>query len=200
EFDILRRGEVICTAKLKVPGHHNVLNALAAAAAAEYAGATGEDIERGLSRFGGAKRRYDVHTVTNGITIADDYAHHPTEIEAILSAVKEMSFGKVWAVFQPFTYSRTKNHLHEFAEVLSIADEVLLTEIMPAREVDDLGVSSSQLQALIPGSKLFPSMEAIADYALANAKSGDLIITMGCGDIYKCAKLMTKKLTGGECE
>ncbi len=194
-FDILKDGEFFCHTRLRVPGHHNVLNALAAAAAADYAGASAEQIASGLESFGGAKRRYDVHIVRNGITIADDYAHHPTEIKAILSACKEMSFRKVWAVFQPFTYTRTRDHMQEFADVLSIGDEVLLTEIMAAREVDDLGVNSSQLQALIPGAKLFGSMEELADYAIANAQEGDLIITMGCGDIYKCAKMMANLLS-----
>jgi len=193
-FDILKDGQFFCHARLRVPGHHNVLNALAAAAAADYAGASPEQIASGLESFGGAKRRYDVHIVHNGITVADDYAHHPTEIKAILSACKEMSFRKVWAVFQPFTYTRTRDHMQEFADVLSIADEVLLTEIMAAREVDDLGVNSSQLQALIPGAKLFGSMQELAEYAVANAQEGDLIITMGCGDIYKCAKMMTNIL------
>jgi len=189
-FDILKDGQFFCHTRLRVPGHHNVLNALAAAAAADYAGASPEQIASGLESFGGAKRRYDVHIVKNGITVADDYAHHPTEIKAILSACKEMSFRKVWAVFQPFTYTRTRDHMQEFADVLSIADEVLLTEIMAAREVDDLGVNSSQLQALIPGAKLFGSMQELGEYAVANAQEGDLIITMGCGDIYKCAKIM----------
>lgn len=190
-FDILKDGQFFCHTRLRVPGHHNVLNALAAAAAADYAGASPEQIASGLESFGGVKRRYDVHIVKDGITVADDYAHHPTEIKAILSACKEMSFRKVWAVFQPFTYTRTRDHMQEFADVLSIADEVLLTEIMAAREVDDLGVSSSQLQALIPGAKLFGTMQELAEYAVANAQEGDLIITMGCGDIYKCAKMMT---------
>lgn len=194
-FDILKDGEFFCHTRLRVPGHHNVLNALAAAAAADYAGASPEQIASGLESFGGAKRRYDVHIVKNGITVADDYAHHPTEIKAILSACKEMSFRKVWAVFQPFTYTRTRDHMQEFADVLSIADEVLLTEIMAAREVDDLGVNSSQLQALIPGAKLFSSMQELGEYAVANAQEGDLIITMGCGDIYKCAKLMANILS-----
>ena len=193
-FDILKDGQFYCHTRLRVPGHHNVLNALAAAAAADYAGASPEQIASGLESFGGAKRRYDVHIVKNGITVADDYAHHPTEIKAILSACKEMSFRKVWAVFQPFTYTRTRDHMQEFADVLSIGDEVLLTEIMAAREVDDLGVNSSQLQALIPGAKLFSSMEELAEYAVANAQDGDLIITMGCGDIYKCAKMMANIL------
>lgn len=195
-FDIIRRGELLCAVSLKVPGHHNVLNALAAAAAADYAGASPEQIAYGLDTFHGAGRRFEVHTTAGGITVADDYAHHPAEIEATLRACKEMPYKRVWAVFQPFTYSRTKEHMQYFADVLSIADEVLLTEIMAAREVDDLGVCSAQLQALIPNSKLFASQQEIAEYAVANARSGDLIITMGCGDIYKCAKIMTRLLEG----
>lgn len=198
DFDIIRYGSYYCSVKLNVPGHHNVLNALAAAAAADYAGATAEQIADGLGNFHGAGRRFEVHTKARGITVADDYAHHPAEIEVTLKACKEMPYNKVWAVFQPFTYSRTKQHMQYFADVLAIADEVLLTEIMAAREVDDLGVNSSQLQALIPGSKLFGSQQELAEYAVANAQPGDLIITMGCGDIYKCAKIMTKLLNEEE--
>lgn len=196
QFDIIRYGSYFTTVSLNVPGHHNVLNALAAAAAAEYAGANADQIAEGLGSFHGAGRRFEVHTRANGITIADDYAHHPAEIEATLKACKEMPFRKVWAVFQPFTYSRTKQHMQYFADVLSIADEVLLTPIMAAREVDDLGVNSEQLQALIPGAKLFETQQELGEYAVANAQPGDLIITMGCGDIYKCAKIMTKLVEG----
>jgi UDP-N-acetylmuramate--alanine ligase len=192
EFDIIRSGEFLCHVSLKVPGHHNVLNSLAAAAAAIYAGAKPQDIAKGLSSFTGAGRRYEIHTVSNGVTVADDYAHHPTEIEAILSACMQMGFRKVWAVFQPFTYTRTKTHLAEFARVLSLADEVLLTPIMAAREIDDLGVNSEQLRDLISGARLFDTFSELAEFAVENAQSGDLIITMGCGDIYKCAKMMTK--------
>ena len=198
KFDIIRYGEYFCTVSLNVPGHHNVLNALAAAAAADYTGAAPEQITDGLANFHGAGRRFEVHTNACGITVADDYAHHPAEIEATLRACKEMPYNKIWAIFQPFTYSRTKEHMQYFADVLSIADEVLLTEIMAAREVDDLGVNSAQLQALIPGSKLFASQQEIAEYAAANAQPGDLVITMGCGDIYKCAKMMTKLLESRE--
>ena len=210
EFDVYKNGEFWLEAKLGAPGMHNIYNALAAAAAADYAlsdnGFNHDEIKdyikRGLLEFTGASRRFEIHTRAGGITVADDYAHHPTEIEATLGAAKEMGFKRVWAIFQPFTYSRTKEHLHEFARVLQIADKCLLTEIMAAREVDDLGVSSSQLQALIPGAEIFPSFEAIADDAIMNARPGDLIITMGCGDIYKCAKIMAKRLdlSNTECE
>ncbi len=191
EFDVIKNGTHLFHAVLAVPGHHNILNALAAAAASEYAGASPEQIEHGLRVFHGACRRYEIHIEKDGITVADDYAHHPAEIEAILTACKEMSFKRVWAIFQPFTYSRTKEHLQYFADVLKIADKVILTPIMAAREIDDLGVSSEQLMALIPDSILLPTFEEIAAYVTDNAQSGDLIITMGCGDVYKCAKLIT---------
>ena len=192
EFDVMKNGQFLYHAALSVPGHHNVLNALAATAACEYAGAKPEDIALGLRSFHGACRRYEIHTQHNGITIADDYAHHPAEIEAILTACKEMSFKNVWAVFQPFTYSRTKMHMDYFARVLAIADKVVLTPIMAAREIDDLGVNSEQLAAKIPGSVLLPTFEDVAKYVTGNVQEDDLVITMGCGDIYKCAKIMTK--------
>lgn len=191
-FEIVRNGELLCPVTLNVPGYHNILNALAAAASAEYVGVDAQQIAEGLHHFHGANRRYEIHTVRGGITVADDYAHHPAEIEAILTACKEMDFRKVWAIFQPFTYTRTKTHMDYFAQVLSIADEVLLTPIMAAREVDDLGCKSEQLQAKIPGSVLLPTFEDIAEYVTQHAQSGDLIITMGCGDVYKCAKLIAK--------
>ena len=194
KFDLMHAGEKLTDIVLKVPGEHNVLNALAAAAASMYVGATADDVKKGLAMFSGASRRFEIHTVHNGITIADDYAHHPTEIEATLHACKEMDYKRVWAVFQPFTYTRTKTHMQEFANVLQIADRVAITDIMGARETDDLGIKSEDLQALIPNCFLGHSFEEVAEYVLANAEEGDLIITMGCGDIYKCAKLMKSKL------
>ena len=198
KFDLMHncdgRGEKLTEITLKVPGEHNVLNALAAAAASIYVGATPDDVKKGLGMFSGASRRFEIHPVHNGITIADDYAHHPTEIEATLHACKEMDYKRVWAVFQPFTYTRTKQHMQEFADVLQIADKVVLTDIMGGREWDDLGIRSEDLQALIPGCYLEHTLEEAADFVLANAEEGDLVITMGCGDVYKCAKLMTAKL------
>lgn len=197
-FDITVNGEPFTAIELAVPGEHNIYNALAAAAAAVTAGASPEVIKNGIESFTGAGRRFEIHGVFDGVTVADDYAHHPAELKATLHAVKEMDYKRVVAVFQPFTYSRTKDHMDEFAQVLSIADEVILTEIMAARETDDLGVSSSQLAAKIDNCHLFSSFEEIADYVVGTAKSGDLVITMGCGDIYKAAKLMKKKYTEKE--
>ncbi|CDZ24102.1 UDP-N-acetylmuramate-L-alanine ligase [[Clostridium] cellulosi] len=192
-FDIVNAGIKIASIKLKIPGRHNVLNALAAAAAAYIAGAPAEAIEKGLNEYSGAGRRFEILGKVNGITIADDYAHHPAELEATLTAAKEMGFKRVWAVFQPFTYSRTAMLMDDFARVLRIPDRVVLAEIMGSREKNTYNVYSKDLAAKIPGSVYLPDFQSIADYILKNASSGDLVITLGCGDIYKAAKLMLHK-------
>ena len=125
-----------------------------------------------------------------GVTIADDYAHHPTEVAATLATAKKLGFNKVWAVHQPFTYSRTRTLLHEFAEVLQAADRVVLTPIMGSREVDDGSVKSEDLAALIPGSVTLAGLKEAADYIKANAEPGYLALTLGCGDVYKAARMM----------
>ena len=145
-----------------------------------------------LKDFHGAHRRFEILGTKNGITIADDYAHHPTELAATLKAAKEMHFGQVWAVFQPFTYSRTKILFDEFVQVLPIADHVILAPIMGGRETNQYGITSEDLAAKIPGSICLPSFEAIASYALSHASPGDLVITLGCGDINKCSKMMVE--------
>jgi UDP-N-acetylmuramate--alanine ligase len=126
----------------------------------------------------------------NGVTIVDDYAPHPAEIEVTLKAAAKMGYNAVWAVFQPFTYSRTERLLGEFASALAIADHVVLSEIMGGREQNTSGIRTAGLAAKIPQSVWFEGFREIADYVLANAKPGDLVITMGCGDVYKCAKMM----------
>lgn len=193
-FDLLHKKEFLAHITANVPGKHNVLNAMAAAAAAIHLGGTPAQVAQGLSAFGGAGRRFEVLGKVHGVTIADDYAHHPTELKVTLEAAKKLGFRKVWAVFQPFTYSRTKLHMEAFAQVLQIADYVVMSEIMGSREVNTEGVYTSQLAAKIPGSVWFPSFEEIADYIKQNAQDGDLVITLGCGDIYKAAKIMLKKM------
>lgn len=130
----------------------------------------------------------------NGITIADDYAHHPRELEATLTTAMGMGFNRVWAVFQPFTYSRTAMLFDDFCRVLSIPDKTVLTEIMGSRERNTYNIYTSQLAEKIPGSVWFNTFEEVADYVVKNVEKGDLVITLGCGDIYKAAKLMIKKL------
>ena len=126
----------------------------------------------------------------DGITIADDYAHHPHELEATLTAAMKMGYKNVWAVFQPFTYSRTAMLLDDFARVLQIPDRCVMTEIMGSREVNTYNIYTKDLAAKIPGSVWFNTFEEVSKYVTDNAKEGDLIITLGCGDIYKAARMM----------
>lgn len=191
-FTVLHNGKPQGEVRLGAPGRHNVYNALAAYVAASLAGASHAACANGLAAFGGTGRRFEVLGVQNGVTIADDYAHHPTEVAAVLSTAASMGFGQVWAVHQPYTYSRTKMLMDEFAQALSIADRVVLTAIMGGREkqADWPDVNANQLAAKLPGSACFETQQQAAAYVLANARPGDLVITLGCGDIYKCAKMM----------
>ncbi len=192
EFTIRHGGRDFAHIRLRIPGRHNVLNALAAAAAASLAGVKAADIEEGINSYAGAGRRFEILGQVNGITVADDYAHHPAELRATLTAAKEMGYHAVWAVFQPFTFSRTVLLMDEFAQVLRIPDHVVLAEIMGSREVNTYHVYSKDLAAKVPGSVWFPDFEQIAAYVLEHAQPGDLVITLGCGDIYKAAKRMLR--------
>lgn len=192
-FDVEHNGKILCTINLSVPGIHNIYNAMAAFTACTLAGLTPEEIKNGIETFGGAGRRFEIYGVVNGITIADDYAHHPSEIAATLRAAKDMGFKRVWAVHQPFTYSRTKMLLKDFADALSIADKVVMTEIMGSREVNTYNIYTKDLARLIPGSVWFKDFDGVVNYCKENAQPGDLIITLGCGDIYKASKRMVKE-------
>ena len=192
EFDVIKSGEKRARVKLAVPGRHNIYNALACMAASDNEG-VGPGITAPLiSDFTGAGRRFEKLGEFDGVTIADDYAHHPTELEATLTAAKQMSYKRVIAVFQPYTFSRTSMHLEWFARVLKIADMVILTPIMGGREINTWGVKSEDLAALLDNCTICETFRDVADYAESIAESGDLIITLGCGDIYKAAKLMVK--------
>ena len=193
EFELMYKKELLGTLRLNVPGRHNVLNALAASAAAFYAGMNFRQIESGLAHFTGAGRRFEILGRPDGITVADDYAHHPTELRAVLSAAMEMGFNKVWAVFQPFTFSRTVMLMDDFVTALKIPDRVVLSEIMGSREINTYGVHASDLGKKIDRAVWFETFNEIADYIFSNAKTGDLVITLGCGDIYKAAKLILEK-------
>ncbi len=194
EYDLYHDGAFFAHISLSVPGEHNVLNSMAAAAAAALCGASPEQIAQGIADFHGAGRRFEFLGTARDVTVADDYAHHPTEVRATLEAAKSMHFSRVIAVHQPFTYSRTKALLNEFAEVLSIADHVVLSEIMGSREKNTIGIYSRDLGEKIPGCVWFDTFDEIADYVVKEAKPGDLIITLGCGDIYKAAKKIVKGL------
>ena len=208
-FDAMYKGEKLGQITLHVAGIHNVLNALAAVAVSHFLGIDFAAVQKGLSEFRGAKRRFEKLGFEKGITVVDDYAHHPTELEATLRAAMEMNFNNVWAVFQPFTFSRTKLLLDDFARVLQIPDHAVLTDIMGSREKNTYGIFTRHLAEKIPGCIWFPQDETtewtderkyqnfsqICEYICENAKDGDLVITLGCGDAYKIAKMVLKKLS-----
>ena len=190
-FTLMFRGKPLTEIHLQVPGDHNILNAVAAAAGAMQLGASPEQAAAGLTAFTGAGRRFEVLGKThNGATVADDYAHHPAELRATLTAAKELDFKRVWAVFQPFTFSRTYLLLEDFVSALSIADRVVLSPIMGSREVNTYHITSEDLGSKIKDCVCLPSFEAMADYIDRYAEAGDLILTLGCGDVYKCARMI----------
>ncbi len=193
-YDLYHKGNLLTTIKLGVPGQHNVSNSLAVAAAATLCGVTPDEIALGISHFKGAGRRFEGIGEAGGITFIDDYAHHPTEIIASISTAKKMHYNKVWAVFQPFTFSRTARHLDEFAKALSLADEVVVSDIMGSREVNEWNVHSAQITDQIQNAHYLATFEEITDFVCANAKAGDLVLTMGGGDVYKCGRMMLQKI------
>lgn len=188
-YDLKVDGETVDTVTLGVPGEHNVYNSLAAAAICTELGISMKMIKKGLKRFTGTNRRFEKKGELSGVTIVDDYAHHPQEIKATLETAKHYPHKRLWVVFQPHTYTRTKAFLDEFAEALSLADEVILADIYAAREADNLGISSRDIAERIKkkGVKAhyIPSFDEIETFILENCLHGDLLITMGAGDIVK---------------
>ena len=182
---------------LRVHGDHNILNALAAIALADLLGLSDEVIHAGLAAFTGTDRRFEYKGQVNGVNIIDDYAHHPTEIRATLSAAAQYPHRRLWCVFQPHTYTRTKAFLEEFASALSLADEIILADIYAAREKDTLGISSETLQEKIRSlghsCHYFPTFEVIENYLLKNCTKDDLLITMGAGDVVKIGENLLQK-------
>lgn len=187
KYDLYKKGQFEQSIQLAVVGIHNVSNSLAAIAAAEEAGISLEHIQTGLSQFHGTDRRFELKGVIGGVTIIDDYAHHPTEIKATLNAAKRYPANRVWCVFQPHTYTRTKAFLHEFAEALSLADHIVLADIYAAREANPGDISSKDiLKLLLDAGKdayYFPSFDEIENFLLEKCTNGDLLITMGAGDV-----------------
>ncbi len=193
-FELYSKGKLLDTVKICVPGKHNILNAVASCATALEMGISLESIKKGLESFSGTGRRFERLAQIDGITIADDYAHHPAEIKATLETAKSMDFKRIIAVHQPFTYSRTFTLMDDFAEALSVADKVVLTEIMGSREKNTYNVFSKDLAEKIDGCEWFPTFEEVAEYTAQIAREGDLIITMSCGDVYKVAEMIIEKL------
>ena len=194
EFDVVKNGEKLTRLKMHVPGKHNVLNGLAAFACCFELGVSADGICEAVKTFTGAGRRFEFLGEYNGFTLADDYAHHPTEIKATLTAAKELNYNRVIAVFQPFTFSRTALLKDEFIDALSVADKVILTPIMGSREINTYGISSEQIGSALKDAVVVDGFENIADEIIKTAKQGDIVITMGGGDIYKAAHIVQEKL------
>lgn len=196
-FTAMHDGVELFQVQLSVPGAHNVSNALAAIATAQCMGLSKEAILMGLLQFGGADRRFQYKGVVDGVTVIDDYAHHPTEIRATLTAAANYPHERLVLVFQPHTYSRTKAFLQDFADVLSMADVVVLADIYAAREKNTIGITSKDLLALLQEkgteSYYFPSFEEIEKFLLKKCMNGDLLITMGAGNVVEIGESLLGK-------
>ena len=193
-FDVIKNGEKIINIQMHIPGRHNVLNGLAAFAVCFDMGLTADGIKDAIEKFTGAGRRFEFLGEYGGFVLADDYAHHPTEIKATLTAAKELDYNRVIVVFQPFTFSRTALLKDEFIDALSVADKVILTPIMGSREKNTYGISSEDLADKLPDAVVVDGFDNIADTAIKTAEKGDIVITMGGGDIYKAAHIIEEKL------
>ncbi len=186
-YDLYKKGEYITNVPLSVTGKHNVSNSLSAIATGELLNLPMDVIKNGLASFVGTDRRFEYKGTFNGVTVVDDYAHHPTEIIATLTAAKHYPHEKIWCVFQPHTYTRTKAFFHEFAEALSLADHLLLADIYAARETNTLGMTSALLAERVrdfnPNALYLEDFQSIETYLKENCKPGDLLITMGAGNV-----------------
>ena len=191
-MDVICNDEFYCHLDLKVIGKHNALNALGAVAAAWTLGIPGEAVAEGLKTFGGADRRMQYKGSYNGADIYDDYAHHPDELKATIETVRTMKYERVVIAFQPHTYTRTKALFDDFVRELSAADHLVLAEIYAARERNTVGISSKDLQARIPGSVYCKDLPSVTEYLRSIAKPGDIILTVGAGDIFRAGEALLK--------
>ena len=191
EFDAMVGGTCYSHIELSVPGHHNMLNALACCAVCSWLGIDGKAVAAGLKAFTGSSRRFQLTGFTEkNIRVVDDYAHHPTEMRATLNAAREMGYKRVICVFQPHTYTRTAALFDDFVEALKLCDKAILADIYAAREQNTIGISSKDLADKIPDAEYYPSFDEIEERLLEIAKPGDLILTMGAGDVYKIGEYL----------
>ena len=193
-FDVLVHGQPYAHVALRVYGRHNVLNALAAASAAYVLGIPGSAVEEGLATFTGAGRRFEHKGVFHGAEVYDDYAHHPDELHALLTTAKTLGYQRVVVAFQPHTYTRTAKFFDQFVEELKLADVVILAEIYAAREQNDLGISSADLCRQLPGSVYCSTLDKVAEQLRSIARPGDLILTVGAGDIYRAGEALLQEV------
>ena len=198
-FDVYRKGSKVIHLELSVPGEHNVLNAMAAFVTAAYLKVDMAVIANTLKAFSGTHRRFDLTGITaNGVKVIDDYAHHPTEIRATLAAAKNVKHNKLWLIFQPHTYTRTKALFDEFVDAFGEADKLILTDIYAAREQDIYNISTYKLftamKAKYPEREIFyvKDFEDIVNYVKKFAEKDDIAMTMGAGDVYKVGEMLIK--------
>ena len=199
-FSIEENGKALCRVRLQIPGEHNIANALAAVACSIVMGIELDTIVSTLEAYKGTQRRFDIQgTTTRGVKVVDDYAHHPAEIAATIKAARNVPHSKMWVLFQPHTYTRTLALHDDFAEALDAADKVVLAEIYAAREKNTHNVSSKSILAKMkeknPGKEAWyiETFEEIADFVLTYAEPGDLVITMGAGDIFQVGEAILEK-------
>jgi len=195
-FDVYKEGQMLFTINLNVPGQHNVLNALASIGTALSLNFSESSIVNGLSSYGGTHRRFEKKGTKNGVTVIDDYSHHPTEIKACLNATKNYPHHKIYCVFQPHTYTRTLSLFEDFSNSFSGVDNLILADIYAARETDTGVVSSTMLGDRIREKNLncinLHSFDEIVHHLKSNLKAGDLLLTMGAGDVYKIGEMYLK--------
>ena len=188
-YTLLKKGNPVGRIELGVVGEHNILNSLSVIALMDLLDINVETVQKALKAFHGTERRFEYKGEIGGVTILDDYAHHPTEIKATLTAAANYPHKTLWCVFQPHTYSRTNAFLKEFAQALSLSDKVILADIYAAREKNTIGITSEdllkELEKLGIECYYFPSFDEIENFLLKNCINGDLLITMGAGDVVK---------------
>lgn len=192
-FDIVIRGETYAHVELHIAGRHNILNSLAAASAAYVLGIPGSAVEEGLATFHGAGRRFERKGTFHGADVFDDYAHHPAELHALLTTAQSMGYERVICAFQPHTYTRTKALFDDFVRELQLPDVTILAEIYAAREKNDIGISSQDLAAKIPGAVYCSTLDQVADQLAKLARPGDLILTVGAGDIFRAGEKLLER-------
>lgn len=191
-FDVIYKGRKFTDVTLHVPGVHNVKNALAATAACICVGIRPNAVKYGLAGFNGAGRRFEFKGKFNGADVYDDYAHHPGELKALLNTLNSLDYKRTIVVFQPHTYSRTAALFEDFVEQLRRPDVLLLAEIYAARESNTIGISSSALAERIPNASFYPDFDSLENALRAIARPGDIILTVGAGDVYKIGEDLLK--------
>lgn len=192
-FDVVIHGETYAHVELHIAGRHNILNSLAAASAAYVLGIPGSAVEEGLATFHGAGRRFERKGTFHGADVFDDYAHHPAELHALLTTAQSMGYERVICAFQPHTYTRTKALFDDFVRELQLPDVTILAEIYAAREKNDIGISSQDLAAKIPGAVYCSTLDQVADQLAKLARPGDLILTVGAGDIFRAGEKLLER-------